>query len=132
MFPDVNDFVGGMARLLKPQGTITLEFPHVQQLLDENQFDTIYHEHFSYYSLLTIEIMATRHGLVLFDVEEIPTHGGSLRVYLAHAGVGPAAVGCGPRPDRAGSEAAGLDDARELRARSRNARGAPSASCCVS
>lgn len=83
--PDLNDFVGGMKILLKPEGVITLEFPHVERLMAENQFDTIYHEHFSYFSLLTIDLMATRHGLRVIDVEELPTHGGSLRVYLAHA-----------------------------------------------
>ncbi len=82
--PDLNDFVGGMKILLKPEGTVTLEFPHVERLIAENQFDTIYHEHFSYFSLVTIDMMAERHGLQLFDVEEISTHGGSLRVYLAH------------------------------------------------
>jgi hypothetical protein len=82
--PDLNDFVGGMAILLKPEGVITLEFPHLEKLMDENQFDTIYHEHFSYFSFTTIEFMADRHGLKLIDVEELPTHGGSLRVYLAH------------------------------------------------
>ena len=82
--PDLNDFVGGMKILLKPQGTITLEFPHLQRLMDENQFDTIYHEHFSYFSALSIVEIARRHGLVFYDVEELPTHGGSLRVYLAH------------------------------------------------
>jgi SAM-dependent methyltransferase len=82
--PDLNDFVGGMAILLKPEGVITLEFPHLQRLMEENQFDTIYHEHFSYFSLVTIDVMARRHGLKLIDVEELPTHGGSLRVYLAH------------------------------------------------
>ena len=65
-------------------GTVTLEFPHVERLIAENQFDTIYHEHFSYFSLVTIDMMAERHGLQLVDVEELPTHGGSLRVYLAH------------------------------------------------
>jgi len=83
--PDLNDFVGGMSILLKPEGVITLEFPHLQQLLSERQFDTIYHEHFSYFSLITIEHLAKRHDLKLIDVEELPTHGGSLRVYLAHA-----------------------------------------------
>ncbi len=83
--PDLNDFVAGMARLLKPEGVVTLEFPHLQRLMAENQFDTIYHEHFSYFSLTTIEIMAARHGLRIIDVDELPTHGGSLRVYLAHA-----------------------------------------------
>jgi hypothetical protein len=84
--PDLNDFVAGMKLLLKPQGVITLEFPHIERLIAESQFDTIYHEHFSYFSLTTIEIMAARHGLKVIDVEELPTHGGSLRVYLAHAG----------------------------------------------
>jgi SAM-dependent methyltransferase len=84
--PDLNDFVAGMARLLAPGGVITLEFPHLERLIAENQFDTIYHEHFSYFSLITIEHLATRHGLRVIDVDELPTHGGSLRVYLAHAG----------------------------------------------
>lgn len=84
--PDLNDFVAGMKILLKDAGVITLEFPHIARLIAENQFDTIYHEHFSYFSLLTIETMAARSGLMVFDVEELTTHGGSLRVYLAHAG----------------------------------------------
>jgi SAM-dependent methyltransferase len=83
--PDLNDFVGGMAHLLAPYGVITLEFPHLERLIDENQFDTIYHEHFSYFSLVTIDRLARRHGLKLFDVEQISTHGGSLRVYLCRA-----------------------------------------------
>ncbi|KXF78734.1 SAM-dependent methyltransferase [Paramesorhizobium deserti] len=82
--PDLNDFVGGMKILLKPEGTITLEFPHIERLIEQNQFDTIYHEHFSYFSLTTIRNMAWRHRLKIVDVEELPTHGGSLRVYLAH------------------------------------------------
>ena len=82
--PDLNDFVAGIRLLLKPEGVVTLEFPHLQRLIEENQFDTIYHEHFSYFSLLTIEAMAARHELKIIDVEELPTHGGSLRVYLAH------------------------------------------------
>ncbi|MEF2551240.1 class I SAM-dependent methyltransferase [Aurantimonas sp. A2-1-M11] len=82
--PDLNDFVAGMKILLKPTGVITLEFPHLEKLIAENQFDTIYHEHFSYFSLLTIAEMARRHRLKVIDVEELPTHGGSLRVYLAH------------------------------------------------
>lgn len=82
--PDLNDFVAGIAILLKPEGTVTLEFPHVERLMAENQFDTIYHEHFSYFSALTINMLADRHGLRLVDAEELPTHGGSLRVYLAH------------------------------------------------
>jgi len=84
--PDLNDFVAGMARLLAPEGVITLEFPHLEHLMAENQFDTIYHEHFSYFSLITIEHLAGRHGLKLIDVDELATHGGSLRVYLAHVG----------------------------------------------
>jgi SAM-dependent methyltransferase len=80
--PDLNDFTAGMAHLLAPNGVITLEFPHLERLIDENQFDTIYHEHFSYFSLVTINHLATRHGLRVFDVEHLPTHGGSLRVYL--------------------------------------------------
>jgi len=82
--PDLNDFTAGMARLLAPGGVITLEFPHLERLMAENQFDTIYHEHFSYFSLVTIERLAARHGLKLIDVEELATHGGSLRVYLGH------------------------------------------------
>jgi SAM-dependent methyltransferase len=83
--PDLNDFVGGMKILLKPGGVITMEFPHLQRLMEQNQFDTIYHEHFSYFSLLTAERIFAAHGLVLFDVEELPTHGGSLRIYARHA-----------------------------------------------
>jgi SAM-dependent methyltransferase len=83
--PDLNDFASGMVRLLKPNGVITLEFPHLQRLMEGNQFDTIYHEHFSYFSFTAIEHLASRHDLKLIDVEELPTHGGSLRVYLAGA-----------------------------------------------
>jgi hypothetical protein len=79
--PDLNDFVAGMPILLKPTGTVTLEFPHLVRLIEGNQFDTIYHEHFSYFSLLTVEKIFERHGLVVFDVEELWTHGGSLRVW---------------------------------------------------
>jgi SAM-dependent methyltransferase len=83
--PDLNDFVGGIRILLKPRGVATLEFPHLERLMEENQYDTIYHEHFSYFSLMTAEKIFAAHGLVLFDVEEIPTHGGSLRIYVRHA-----------------------------------------------
>ena len=82
--PDLNDFVAGMRVLLKPQGVITIEFPHLLRLMNENQFDTIYHEHFSYFSFVTAEAIFGAHGLVLFDVEELPTHGGSLRIYGRH------------------------------------------------
>jgi SAM-dependent methyltransferase len=84
--PDLNDFVAGMKILLAPGGVITVEFPHLMRLMDENQFDTIYHEHFSYFSFLTAEKIFAAHGLTLFDVEELPTHGGSLRIYARHAG----------------------------------------------
>jgi len=83
--PDINDFVGGMKILLGPHGVITMEFPHLQRLMAENQFDTIYHEHFSYLSFVTVEKIFAHHGLTLFDVEELPTHGGSLRIYGRHS-----------------------------------------------
>jgi hypothetical protein len=83
--PDINDFVGGMKIALAAGGVITMEFPHLQRLMAENQFDTIYHEHFSYLSFVTVERIFAHHGLTLFDVEEIPTHGGSLRIYARHA-----------------------------------------------
>ena len=86
--PDINDFVAGITGLLKPQGIVTLEFPHLERLIAENQFDTIYHEHFSYFSLIAVEALAARHGLSLIDVEFLTTHGGSLRVYLAHTNSG--------------------------------------------
>ena len=83
--PDVNDFVAGMKIALKRDGVITMEFPHLLQLMANNQFDTIYHEHFSYFSFVTVERIFAKHGLTLFDVEELPTHGGSLRIYVRHA-----------------------------------------------
>ena len=92
--PDINDFVAGFALLLKPGGLLTVEFPHLLNLIRETQFDTIYHEHFSYLSLHTVAKIFQSHGLSVFDVRELPTHGGSLRVYAA-----PAAAG---RPVRAG------------------------------
>jgi SAM-dependent methyltransferase len=79
--PDINDLVGGIAVLLKPQGVVTMEFPHLHRLIEGNQFDTIYHEHFSYLSFTTVARIFEAHGLAMFDVEELPTHGGSLRVY---------------------------------------------------
>src|SRR3954452_21440143 len=82
--PDLNDFVAGMKVLLKPGGVITVEFPHLMRLVDGNEWDTIYHEHFSYFSWLTVSRVFAAHGLKLFDVEEIPTHGGALRIYGAH------------------------------------------------
>jgi len=82
--PNLNDFVTGLQILLAPGGVITMEFPHLMRLMEENQFDTIYHEHFSYFSFLTVEQVFRKHGLTIFDVEELPTHGGSLRIYAHH------------------------------------------------
>jgi 2-polyprenyl-3-methyl-5-hydroxy-6-metoxy-1,4-benzoquinol methylase len=84
--PKPNDFVRGLEILLKPHGVVTIEFPHLMQLMAQNQFDTIYHEHFTYFSFLSAERMFAAQGLTLFDVEELPTHGGSLRIYARHAG----------------------------------------------
>ncbi|HEV2854902.1 MAG TPA: class I SAM-dependent methyltransferase [Thermoanaerobaculia bacterium] len=82
--PDLNDFVAGLAILLGPTGVLTLEFPHLLRLMAEDQFDTIYHEHYSYFSFQTVRRIFAFHGLTVFDVEELPTHGGSLRVYARH------------------------------------------------
>lgn len=82
--PDINDFTRGLKTALKPKGTITLEFPHLMQLIQHNQFDTIYHEHFSYLSLLSVQEIFDKSGLRIFDVEELTTHGGSLRIYGCH------------------------------------------------
>jgi len=86
--PDLNSFVAGIRNLLKPSGTATLEFPHLQRLVEGNQFDTIYHEHFSYFSLLSVETIFAAHGLTVFDVEELWTHGGSIRIFARHDGDG--------------------------------------------
>jgi hypothetical protein len=104
--PDLNDFVAGMKILLKDGGVITMEFPHLMRLIEGNQWDTIYHEHFSYFSFLTVGRVFEAHGLRLFDVEELTTHGGSLRVYGAHA---------------EDDEKRDTDAARELRERERAA-----------
>ncbi len=82
--PNINDFVGGFKVVLKERGVVTMEFPHLMQLIQHNQFDTIYHEHFSYLSLTTVCNIFHQHGLELFDVEELPTHGGSLRIFGKH------------------------------------------------
>jgi 2-polyprenyl-3-methyl-5-hydroxy-6-metoxy-1,4-benzoquinol methylase len=82
--PDINDFVAGLKLALNPSGIITFEFPHLLRLIEQNQFDTIYHEHFSYLSFLAVEKVFTHHGLTIFDAEEIPTHGGSLRIFARH------------------------------------------------
>ncbi len=86
--PDINDFLAGFAALLAPAGVATFEFPHLLNLIEQTQFDTIYHEHYSYLSLGTVERALDRHGLVVFDVEELPTHGGSLRVFACHGSAG--------------------------------------------
>lgn len=83
--PDINDFVGGLKILLKPGGVVTMEFPHLQRLMEGNQFDTIYHEHFGYLSILAVGKIFAHHGLRLFDVEELKSHGGSLRIFATHA-----------------------------------------------
>lgn len=83
--PDLNDFVGGLKILLGPRGVVTIEFPHLLKTIDGNQFDQVYHEHFSYFSLYSTERIFAAHGLPIFDVEELPTHGGSIRIYAGHA-----------------------------------------------
>lgn len=82
--PDLHDFIGGMKLVLKPGGVITMEFPHLLELMEKNQFDTIYHEHFSYFSFYAVNKVFAAHGITLFDVEEVPTHGGSLRIFGRH------------------------------------------------
>lgn len=82
--PDIHDFVGGLKSVLKDEGVITMEFPHILQMIKNNQFDTIYHEHFSYFSVISVAGIFERNGLKIFDVEELPTHGGSLRIYAKH------------------------------------------------
>lgn len=107
--PDLNDFVGGIRIVLKPGGVATLEFPHLVRLMEQNQYDTIYHEHFSYFSLITAEKIFAAHGLVLFDVDEIPTHGGSIRIYLRHVEDGSKPVSSAVVNLRNRELAAGLD-----------------------
>ena len=106
--PDLDDFVSGLQALLAPEGTLTMEFPHLLRLIEEVQFDTIYHEHYSYFSLLAAQDVFARRGLAVVDVEELPTHGGSLRVYVRHADSGAAPA---TRVDRllAREREAGLD-----------------------
>lgn len=105
--PDLNDFIAGFARLLKPDGVWTCEFPHLLRMLEGVQFDTVYHEHFSYFSLLAAERALARHGLAVFDIDELPTHGGSLRLWIAAAGTRDASASLARvRSDEA---AAGLD-----------------------
>jgi SAM-dependent methyltransferase len=106
---DLNGFVAGMKTLLKPRGVITMEFPHLLRLIDQNQFDTIYHEHFSYFSFMTAQQIFAAHGLTLFDVEELWTHGGSLRIYARHADDASRPIGPRVAALLAQEKAAGLD-----------------------
>jgi hypothetical protein len=108
--PALNDFVAGLTVALAPGGAITLEFPHLLRLLAEHQFDTVYHEHYSYFSFTTVRRVFAAHGLTLFDVEELPTHGGSLRIYARHEGEAEPAVGERVAELLAREEAAGLLD----------------------
>jgi SAM-dependent methyltransferase len=105
--PPVHDFVEGLRVVLKQGGVVTMEFPHLLKLIDEREFDTIYHEHYSYWSLLVVERLFGEHGLELFDVEELPTHGGSLRIFARHAGEGGTGEAVEALKDR--ERAAGLD-----------------------
>lgn len=113
--PDINDFVGGFARLLAPGGTATFEFPHLLTLIRDRQFDTIYHEHFSYLSLLALEPVFARAGLEVYDVEQLPTHGGSLRLFVRHRDAG-RPVGAAVDALRREEAAAGLGDIAAYRA----------------
>jgi SAM-dependent methyltransferase len=106
--PDPNDFVAGLKMLLKPGGIVTIEFPHLLKLIEERQFDTIYHEHFSYFSFRTAERIFAQHGLTLFDVEELPSHGGSLRIFARHTENGAIPVDARVGVLRAREEAEGL------------------------
>ena len=108
--PDLNDFVAGMKILLKSGGVITMEFPHLLCLMRENQFDTIYHEHFSYFSFLTVAKVFTRHGLTLFDVQSLSTHGGSLRIFARHSEDGSKQVASAVEDLLKEERAAGLDN----------------------
>ena len=106
--PDINDFVGGLKIALAEGGVLTMEFPHLLRLLEQTQFDTIYHEHFSYLSLLSVQRIFAHHGLQIFDVEELTTHGGSLRIYAQHTG-GKHAPGAAVEKVLNDERAAGLD-----------------------
>ena len=113
--PDLNSFVAGMKVILKPDGVATMEFPHLVRLVDENQFDTIYHEHFSYFSFSTAERIFAAHGLTLFDVEELLTHGGSLRIYARHDEDASKPRTAAVEALRAAEAEAGIDDLALLR-----------------
>jgi SAM-dependent methyltransferase len=107
--PRLNDFVAGIAVLLKPEGTVTMEFPHLLELIERVEFDTIYHEHYSYLSLFAIEQVFGRRGLRIYHAEALPTHGGSLRIFAAHAGRAGLGDSEALRALRAQEAAAGLD-----------------------
>jgi SAM-dependent methyltransferase len=108
--PDLNDFVAGIPTILAPGGTVTIEFPHLLRMLEENQFDTIYHEHFCYFSLISAEAVFAGHGMTIFDVEELWTHGGSLRIYARHTADSTRPVSERVTELRAREEAAGFLD----------------------
>lgn len=108
--PLLNDFVAGIAVLLKPEGTVTIEFPHLLKLIEHVEFDTIYHEHYSYISLYAIERVFSRHGLRLYDAEVLPTHGGSLRIFASHSSRPDIEDSAALREVRAQETAAGLAD----------------------
>ncbi len=110
--PDLNGFLRGTGILLSPRGTVTMEFPHLLRLIEGNQFDTIYHEHFSYFSLFAVERIFTAHALTIFDVEELATHGGSLRIFARHAAAQHPRIGERIRALRSREEAAGVTDPR--------------------
>jgi SAM-dependent methyltransferase len=108
--PQLNDFIAGIALLLRPDGNVTIEFPHLLELIKHVEFDTIYHEHFSYFSVHAIEQVFARHGLRLYDLERLPTHGGSLRIFAAHASRADLEDSAALREVRAQENAAGLLD----------------------
>jgi SAM-dependent methyltransferase len=108
--PDLNDFVAGIEKILAPNGTVTIEFPHVLKTFEENQFDQIYHEHFCYFSLISAEAIFAAHGMTIFDVEELWTHGGSLRIYARPTADSSRPIGERVLELRAREEAAGLRD----------------------
>lgn len=127
--PDINDFVAGIAKLLKPSGWASIEFPHLLRLLEENQFDTIYHEHYSYFSLHVVQRIFAQVKLNVVDVERLPTHGGSLRVWLAHQGKASTSASVSEvlkseaeAANGRGLEYNGLDAYRSLQARAESAK----------
>ncbi len=109
-FRDLNDFIAGIALLLKDRGTATIEFPHLLELIEHVEFDTIYHEHYSYFSLFAVEQVFGRHGLRVYDVERLPTHGGSLRIFASHSKRADLNDGALLREVRAQEKSAGLQD----------------------